>query len=236
MLEIDILTLFPKMFAGVFSESLIGKAQKKELVKIRVHNLRDWAKDKHKTTDDRPFGGGPGMVLKPEPIWAAVKELQKAGLKKESKVLLLTPQGRMFNQRKAEELSEEKQLILICGHYEGVDERVREALVDEEVSIGDYVLSGGELPAAVVTEAVVRLIPGVVGKEESLIEESFSKGLLEYPQYTQPANFLGHQVPKVLTSGNQEEIRKWRQRQALVRTKNNRPDLFEKYTKRSKKR
>ena len=226
---IDIITLFPAMFRGPFEESIIKRAQEKGLIKIRIHNLRRWAIDKRGTVDDRPFGGGEGMVLRPEPIFNAVEELK--GQKKNGKIILLTPQGTIFKQEKAEELAKLEQLILICGHYEGVDERVREHLVDEEISIGDYVLTGGELPAMVVIDATVRLIPGVLGKRESLKEESFGleyeeKRLLEYPQYTRPANFRGLKVPKILLSGNHQEIRRWRLEQSLRRTRERRPDLL----------
>jgi len=223
-MKIDILTIFPEMFKGPFDESLLKRAQDKGLVKIKIHNLRHWAKDKHKTVDDKPFGGGPGMVIKVEVIDQALNDLKK----KNSKTILLTPQGKAFNQKKAKSLSKLEHIILICGHYEGVDERIRQNLVDEEISIGDYVLTGGEIPAMVVVDTVVRLIPGVVGKKESLKEESFSKGLLEYPQYTRPAEYKGWKVPEVLVSGNHEEIKKWREKQSKEKTKKQRPDLIKK--------
>jgi len=224
-MKIDIITLFPKMFDGPFAESIIKRAQEKGLLKINIHNLRKWTKDKHKTVDDHSFGGGTGMVLMVEPVYKALKELKK----KESKVILLTPQGKVFKQEKAKKLSKEKHLIFICGHYEGADERIREKLVDEEISIGDYVLTGGELPAMVVIDTITRLIPGVLSKKEAKEIESFSfKGLLEYPQYTRPANFKGWPVPEILLSGNHQKINEWREKKALEKTKKRRPDLLKK--------
>jgi len=220
-MKIDILTLFPKMFKGPFDESIIKRAQEKGLVEIKIHNLRKWAKDKHKTVDDRPFGGGVGMVLMIEPIYKALKELRQ----KDSRIILLTPQGKVFNQKLARKFSKEKHLIFICGHYEGVDERIREHLIDEEISIGDYVLTGGELPAMVVVDTIVRLIPGVLEKAEATKNESFSTKTLEHPQYTRPANFKGWQVPEVLLSGNHKKIAEWRKKKSLERTKKRRPDL-----------
>jgi len=222
-MKIDILTIFPKMFKGPFDESIVRRAQKKDLVKLKIHDLRDWAKDKHKTVDDKPFGGGPGMIMKIEVIDRALAELKKP----KSKTILLTPQGKTFKQKMAQRLAKLDQIILICGHYEGVDERVRE-LVDEEISIGDYVLTGGEIPAMTVVDAIVRLIPGVVGRKESLKEESFAEGLLEYPQYTRPADYKGKKVPKVLLSGNHKEIEGWRKEQAVKKTRKRRPDLLKK--------
>ncbi len=224
-MKIDIITLFPKMFSGPFDESIIKRAQEKGLVEIEIRNLRDWAVDKRGTVDDRPFGGGPGMVIKPQPVFDAVESLKSKSKKQKAKIILLTPQGQPFNQQTAQHLSKSDHLILICGHYEGVDERVREHLVDEEISIGDYVLTGGELPAMVVTDAIVRLIPGVLEKPEAIKQESFSP-LLEAPQYTRPENFKGWKVPEVLLSGNHQEIAKWRKEQALKRTKERRPDLL----------
>ena len=222
-MKIDIITLFPEMFKGPFSESIVKRAQEKNLLKIKIHNLRKWVKDKHKTVDNHSFGGGVGMVLMIEPIYKAIKELKK----KESKVILLTPQGKVFRQKRAEKLSKEKHLIFICGHYEGVDERIREKLVDEEISIGDYVLTGGELPAMVVIDSITRLIPKVLSKKEALKIESFSfKDLLEYPQYTRPSNFKGWKVPEVLLSGNHKEINEWREKKAFEKTKKRRPDLL----------
>ena len=219
-MRIDILTLFPKLFESVFSESLIARAQKQSIAQIEIHNLRDWSTDKHKTVDDKPFGGGPGMVLKVDVVDRALKNF--SGFK-----VLLTPQGKVFNQSIAQVLSREKNLVLICGHYEGYDERIR-SLVDEEISIGDYVLTGGEIPAMVIVDTVVRLLPGVVGKEASLQEESFSPAAagLEYPQYTRPEEYQGKKVPAVLLSGNHAEIKKWREEQSKLRTKSRRPDLL----------
>jgi len=195
---IDILTLFPKMFENVLGESMLKIAQGKGLVKINVHNLRDWTSDAHKTADDKPFGGGPGMVMKVEPIYRALEELKAS---EKARVLLLTPQGKRFDQKAAKKYAGQKRLILVCGHYEGVDERVRD-LVDDEVSIGDYILTCGELPALVLVDAIVRLIPGVLGHKDSVKSESFEDGLLEYPHYTRPAEFNGMKVPDVLLSGN----------------------------------
>ena len=221
-MKIDILTIFPEMFEGPFKESMIKRAQEKKLVEIKIHDLRDWTKDKHKTVDDKPFGGGPGMIMKVEVIDKALKDLKL----KNSKVILLTPQGRTFKQKTAQELSKVKHIILICGHYEGFDERIREYFVDEEISIGDYVLTGGEIPAMVVVDSVVRLIPGVVGNEKSTKDESFSNDLLEYPQYTRPADYKGKKIPEVLLSGNHKEIEKWRKEQAKKKTKKRRSDLL----------
>jgi tRNA (guanine37-N1)-methyltransferase len=222
---IDILTLFPKMFENILGESMLKIAQKKKLVKINVHSLRDWTSDAHRTADDKPFGGGPGMVMKVEPVYRAVEELSKGA----SKVILLTPQGKKFDQKTAKRLAKEKHLVLICGHYEGVDERVR-GLACEEISIGDYVLTCGELPAMVLTDAVVRLIPGVLGHKDSTKSESFEGNLLEYPQYTRPAEFKGMKVPGVLLSGNHKKIEGWRAHEALKRTLKRRPDLIKKPT------
>ena len=218
-MKIDIITLFPNLFKSVFSESLISRAQKNKICEIEIHNLRNWTQDKHKTVDDRPFGGGPGMVMKVDILDKALKSFPK-GYK-----ILLTPQGKLFNQKIAKKLAKEKNLILICGHYEGFDERIRD-LVDEKISIGDYVLTGGEIPAMAVLDCVVRLLPGVVGKEASLEEESFSVGLLEYPQYTRPENYQGKKVPEILLSGNHAKITKWRTEEAKKRTKKRRPELI----------
>lgn len=220
----DILTIFPGMFAAPLGDSILGKAQERGLIRIRVHNVRDFAVDRHQMTDDRPFGGGEGMVMKPEPIVAALKELRKEG--PEPRVLLLSPQGRLFNQELAWSLSLLPRLILICGRYEGVDERIAEHFADDAISIGDYVLTGGELAAMVVTDAVTRLIPGVLGNSSSAASESFAEPVLEYPQYTRPQEFMGHSVPDVLLSGHHEVIRRWRRGQALLRTMLRRPDLF----------
>ncbi|OUM98984.1 MAG: tRNA (guanosine(37)-N1)-methyltransferase TrmD [Paenibacillaceae bacterium ZCTH02-B3] len=228
-MRIDVLTLFPGMFEGVFGASLIGKARERGIVELNTVNFREFSGNKHGTVDDAPYGGGGGMVLKPEPLFAAVEWLT-AGMPEDARprVILMCPQGETFTQRKARELAAEKHLIFICGHYEGVDERVREYLATDEISIGDYVLTGGELPAMVVIDAVVRLLPGVLGNEESAARDSFSDGLLEYPQYTRPADFRGWKVPDVLLSGHHAEIAKWRRRQSLLRTLKRRPDLLEK--------
>ena len=223
-MKIHILTLFPDMFAGPLAESIIGRAIDQGLVSIDVYNIRDYTRDKHRVVDDSPYGGGPGMVLKPEPVFEAVEAVRGDT---EVPVILLTPQGRLFNQRVAEELAGQGEIILICGHYEGVDERVREHLVTDEVSIGDYVLSGGEFAAMVVVDAVVRQLPGALGSEESVGDDSHSNGLLEYPQYTRPQSFRGWEVPQVLLSGNHAEIERWRRGQSLKRTAERRPDLME---------
>ena len=221
-MKIDVLTLFPAMFAGPLDESIIMRARKKGLLDLSVHDLRTWTHDRHHKVDDRPFGGGPGMLLKPEPLFAAVEQLQAA----DTRVILFSPDGKKFDQGLARELSAQRHLLLITGHYEGVDERVRETLVDEEISIGDYVLTNGALPAMVVIDAVSRLLPGVLGDDESSQDESFSHGLLEYPHYTRPADFRGMKVPEVLLSGNHAEIEKWRREQAQQRTEKRRPDLL----------
>jgi tRNA (guanine37-N1)-methyltransferase len=221
-MKIDVLTLFPAMFAGPLDESIIMRARKKGLLDLNIHQLRDWTHDRHKTVDDKPFGGGPGMLMKCEPLFEAVESLQRA----ETKVILLSPSGRKFTQEIARELSQEKNLLLVTGHYEGFDERVREGLADDELSIGDYVLTNGALPAMVVIDAVARLLPGVLGDDASSSDESFSHGLLEYPQYTRPAEFRGMKVPEVLLNGNHAEIEKWRREQAKLRTKEQRPDLL----------
>ncbi len=221
-MRIDILTLFPEMFRGPFDCSIVGRARDSGLIKLNVHNIRDFALDKHRVTDDVPYGGGPGMVMKVEPIMGALRSLPDGGLR-----ILMCPQGEVFSQEIAVYLSGLPHLVLICGHYEGVDERVRSA-VDREISIGDYVLTGGEIPAMVVVDAVVRLIPGVLGKERSSLQDSFADGLLEGPQYTRPREFEGMAVPEVLLSGHHEMIRKWRRKQALKRTVMQRPDLLKK--------
>lgn len=223
--RIDILTLFPEMFRGPFEASIIGRAVQGGLVEVFVNNIRDYAEGRHKVVDDYPFGGGPGMVMKPEPIFRAVESVA-AQAPQRGRVVLLTPQGRLLSQSVAEELADEERLLLICGHYEGVDERVCEHLVDDEISIGDYVLSGGEFPALVVVDAVVRRLPGVLGSEASLEEESHAGGLLEYPQYTRPADFRGWPVPEVLLSGHHAEVARWRRQQSLLRTACRRPDLL----------
>ena len=208
-MRIDVISIFPEMFPGPLGHSIIGRAQERGLLKLVIHNLRDYTTDKHRTVDDAPYGGGAGMVMKPEPIFRAVDFLQ---CREDSRIILLSPQGEVFNQGKAWELSKEKQLLLICGHYEGVDERVREYLVTDEISVGDYVLTGGEIPAMLLIDAVVRLLPGVLGKYYSLQEASFTDNLLEYPHYTRPPEWQGMRVPPVLLSGHHEEIRLWRRR------------------------
>lgn len=220
----DILTIFPGMFSSPLEESIVGKARERGLIEVRVHNIRDYAVDKHQMTDDRPFGGGEGMVMKPEPIVGALRAIRRAG--DPARVALLTPQGRLFNQRIALELSRLPRLILICGRYEGVDERVAEQFTDDQISIGDYILTGGELAAMIVVDAITRLIPGALGNEGSALADSFSETALEYPQYTRPQDFEGLTVPGVLLSGNHEQIRRWRRGQALLRTRLRRPDLF----------
>ena len=221
-MKIDVLTLFPEMFAGPLDVSIVQRARKTGLLNLRVHNLRDWTHDRHKTVDDRPFGGSAGMVLKPEPLFEAVESLGN----EQTKVILLTPAGRPFSQAIARELAQDEHLLFICGSYEGVDERVRETLVDDELSIGDYVLTNGGLPAMVIIDAVTRLLPGALGDDESAKDESFSHGLLEYPHYTRPAEFRGMKVPDVLLSGHHAEIDKWRAEQARLRTAQQRPDLL----------
>ncbi|MBI4050529.1 MAG: tRNA (guanosine(37)-N1)-methyltransferase TrmD [Candidatus Doudnabacteria bacterium] len=256
-MRFDILTIFPDIFSakgGYFSRSLMARAQKKRLIKIVAHDLRRYAKDKHKTVDDRPYGGGVGMVMKVDVVFKALTALKKipnskfqitnpegdvsrpygAGklqiqnTKYQTRTILLTPQGKVFNQKTAKRLAKYDRLILVSGRYEGYDERIRK-LADEEISIGDYVLTGGELPVMVVVDAVARLVPGVVGKEQSLAEESFSKNLLEYPQYTRPAVFRNMKVPKVLLSGDHKKIREWREKEAIQRTKRRRPDLLKNF-------
>jgi tRNA (guanine37-N1)-methyltransferase len=223
-MKFDILTLFPDMFAGPFGESIIKRAVVNGLIDIRLHNIRDYAFDRHKTADDYPYGGGAGMVMKPEPL-AACLETVRAD-RPGARVILTTPQGRPFNQALAEDLAREEELLIICGRYEGVDERVRELFVDDEISLGDFVLTGGEIAAMVLVDAVSRLIPGVLGCGESATDDSFSDGLLEYPQYTRPAEFRGLEVPGVLLSGNHQEIARWRRRMALQRTWLKRSDLL----------
>ena len=221
-MKIDVLTLFPAMFAGPLDESIVKRAREAKLLDLKIHNLRDWTHDRHKTVDDRPFGGGPGMLLKVEPLFEAIEALQR----ETTRVILLSPSGRKFDQSIARELAQSDDLLLVCGSYEGFDERVREALADDELSIGDYVLTNGALPAMVLIDAVARLLPGVLGDDESSHDESFSQGLVEYPQYTRPAEFRGMKVPEVLLSGNHVGIEKWRREQAKLRTEKQRPDLL----------
>lgn len=226
-MRIDILTIFPGMFSGVLGESIMKRAQIKGKVKIFVHDLRDYTLDKHHKVDDRPFGGGSGMVLQVEPIFRALQKIKK-NIKGKSKVILLCPQGKKYVQSEAKKLSKSKNLIFICGHYEGIDERVRSHLVDAEISIGDYVLTGGELAAMVVVDSLVRLIPGVLGDKNSLKFESFEGNLLEYPQYSRPSRFKKWIVPEVLISGAHHKIEAWRKAESLMRTKHRRPDLLKK--------
>ncbi len=221
-MKIDVLTLFPAMFAGPLDESIIMRARKSGLLDFKIHQLRDWTHDRHRSVDDKPFGGGPGMLMKPEPLFEAVESLKR----EKTRVILLSPAGRKFDQAIARELAQQEDLLFVTGHYEGFDERVREGLADDELSIGDYVLTNGALPAMVVIDAVTRLLPGVLGDDESSRDESFSHGLLEYPQYTRPAEFRGMKVPDILVSGNHAGIEKWRREQAKLRTGKRRPDLM----------
>jgi tRNA (guanine37-N1)-methyltransferase len=239
-MRIDILTLFPQMFEGVLHESILGKAEEKGIVSYRTVNFRDFANNKHSTVDDYPYGGGSGMVLKPEPIFLAVEHLLERSneethrsadeqfVQSRPRIILMCPQGEPFLQTKAEELANEEHLVFICGHYEGYDERIREHLVTDELSIGDYVLTGGELPAMVVIDSVVRLLPGALGNENSAVTDSFSTGILEYPHYTRPAEFRNMKVPDVLLSGHHVNIAEWRCKQSLSRTLKRRPDLLRK--------
>lgn len=239
LMKIDILTLFPEICRAPLSESIMKRAQDNQIVDLRIHNLRDWTSDKHHVVDDAPFGGGQGMVMKPEPVFAAVEELRGAIQKTpnaqhptpnvqfpRSKVILMSPAGHRFDQRMARQLSHESHLIILCGHYEGIDHRVVEHLVDSEISIGDYVLTNGAIAAVVLVDAVVRLLPGVLGHEQSAADDSFSSELLEAPQYTRPAEFRAWKVPEILLSGNHAEIAAWRKEQAQKRTQENRPDLL----------
>jgi len=223
-MRIDVLTLFPEMCAAGFSDSIVKRAQEKGLVEIVLTNIRDFAVDKHRSVDDKPYGGGAGMVMMCGPVFDAVEAVQRQG-ERADEVILLTPQGQRFGQELARQLARQKRLILIAGHYEGFDERIRTGLATMELSIGDYVLSGGEIPAMVVVDALTRLIPGVLGDETSCLEESFSQDLLEYPHYTRPTEFRGMEVPEVLLSGNHGKIRQWRLEQARKRTERQRPDL-----------
>jgi tRNA (guanine37-N1)-methyltransferase len=229
MMKIDVLTLFPEMFTGVLGSSILKKANDKQAVQYNIINFRDYSDNKHQTVDDYPYGGGAGMVLKPQPIFDAVDTRLESGSVK-PRIILLCPQGRRYDQKLAEELANETHLIFICGHYEGYDERIREHLVTDEISIGDYVLTGGELGAMVIIDSVVRLLPDVLGKQESHQQDSFSTGLLEHPHYTRPADFRGFKVPDVLMSGNHKHIEEWREKESLRRTYNRRPDLLEKIT------
>jgi tRNA (guanine37-N1)-methyltransferase len=221
-MKIDILTLFPDICRAPLGESIMKRAQANGIVDLRIHNLRDWTTDKHHIADDAPFGGGQGMVMKPEPIFAAVEDLRNQA----SRVVLTSPAGHRFDQQLATQLSGEPHVIIVCGHYEGVDHRVIEHLVDLEISIGDYVLTNGAIAAVVLVDAIVRLLPGALGHEQSAVDDSFNHGLLEAPQYTRPAEFRDWKVPEVLLSGNHAEIAKWRKEQAIKRTRENRPDLL----------
>ncbi len=220
-MHVDIFTLFPEMFQGPFSESILKRAQERELLSIALHNIRDATTDKHHIVDDYPYGGGAGMVMKPEPIFHAIEAVYQSG-----PIILMSPQGRPFTQQIARELSQEPRLTLLCGHYEGIDERVLQHLITDEISLGDYVLTGGELAAMIIVDATCRLIPGVLGGEESTLEESHSNNLLEYPQYTRPAEFRGWSVPDILLSGHHANIARWRRKEAIRRTRARRPDLF----------
>jgi tRNA (guanine37-N1)-methyltransferase len=236
-MRIDIITLFPEICRAPLNESMMKRAQEHGALELRIHNLRDWTRDKHHVVDDAPFGGGRGMVMKPEPIFAAVEDLRSESRKtsnaeqskienREPKVILMSPTGRRFDQSLATELSHESHLVIVCGHYEGVDHRVVEHLIDEEISIGDYVLTNGAIAAVVLVDAIVRLIPGVLGDEQSAHDDSFREGLLEGPQYTRPAEFRGWKIPEILLSGNHAQIAAWRKEQSKKRTRENRPDLL----------
>jgi len=221
-MRIDILTLFPGMFFGPLDESIIKRARERKLLELSIHNLRDYTHDRHRTVDDKPFGGGPGMLLKPEPIFEAIEDLASD----DTHVILLTPAGRKLNQQLVRKLSTLSHILLVCGSYEGFDERICESLADDEISVGDYVLTNGALPAMITIDAVTRLLPGALGDQESASDESFSFGTLEYPQYTRPAEFRGMKVPEVFLSGHHAEITKWRREQAQLRTEQRRPDLL----------
>ena len=231
MLRCDVITIFPEFFSQSLDCGIVRRARNAGLVDIKAHDLRQWTTDKHHVVDDRPFGGGDGMVLKPEPIFTAVEALtgfaRKEDFTPETRVVLLSAQGRVFSQSLAQDLSNASRIVLICGRYEGVDERVSEALATDEISIGDYVLSGGEPAAMVVIDAVVRLLPGALGSDTSAVFESFSEGMLDYPHYTRPPEFRGMKVPEVLLSGNHAEIERWRRQAALAKTRRNRPDLLQ---------
>jgi tRNA (guanine37-N1)-methyltransferase len=225
-MRIDIVTLFPEICRAPLGESIMKRAQDNRVVDLHIHNLRDWTTDKHHVVDDAPFGGGQGMVMKPEPIFAAVEDLKSQIDDRKSKIVLMSPAGRRFDQQMAKQLSQERHLIIISGHYEGVDHRVIEHLIDLEISIGDYVLTNGGIAAVVLVDSIVRLLPGTLGHEQSADDDSFSNGLLEAPQYTRPADFRGWKIPGVLLSGNHAEIAKWRKEQAIKRTLESRPDLL----------
>ncbi|MFQ5822526.1 MAG: tRNA (guanosine(37)-N1)-methyltransferase TrmD [bacterium] len=225
-MKIFIVTAFPNFFKGPFNESILKRAQEKEIIKFKILNLRDFTTDKHKQVDDYPYGGGPGMILKPEPFFRAVDFIQNEENLTNPKILLMTPQGKMYTQKKAKELTQEPSLIFLCGHYKGIDERVSEYLATEEISIGDYILTGGELAALVVVDSIVRLLPGVISDFDSAISDSFEQGILDCPYYTRPEIFRGMKVPDILLSGNHAEIEKWRREKSLMRTKKRRSDLL----------
>ncbi|MDX2187421.1 MAG: tRNA (guanosine(37)-N1)-methyltransferase TrmD [Opitutaceae bacterium] len=229
-LHIDLLTLFPRMLDGFLTESILGKGIEANRLTVKVHDLRGWATDKHKTADDRPFGGGAGMVMKPDPVFAAMEQLQTPGCRR----VYLTPDGTPLSPELAMDLSRQQHLIFLSGHYEGIDQRIRDHVIDQEISIGDYVLTNGTLAAAVVIDALSRFIPGVLGEEKSLTHESFTGKLLDFPQYTRPAEFRGWSVPEVLLSGDHAKIEKWRLAQRIEKTRQVRPDLFEKYSHESR--
>jgi len=223
---IDIVTIFPAMFQGPFEESILKRAREKGILAIEIHNLRDFTRDKHNTVDDYPYGGGAGMVMKPEPIFAAVEHILAKRAKKKTRIILLCPQGTVFQQEKAKELAQEEHLVFLCGHYEGIDERVRQHLVTDELSIGDYVLTGGELPAMVIIDSLARMIPGVVKELESTQQDSFYAGILDYPHYTRPPEFRGWSVPEILLSGHHGKIAQWRRKESLKQTYLRRKDLL----------
>jgi tRNA (guanine37-N1)-methyltransferase len=228
-LQFDVLTLFPEVFTPYLHVSMMQRAMERKIIRVDLHNIRDFSKDKHHTTDDSPYGGGGGMVMKCEPVFAAVEQV--LGTPLPCPLILMTPQGRTFTQQVADELSHLPRLALLCGHYEGIDERIRAHLVTDEISVGDYVLTGGELPALCLIDAVARLLPGMLGDPDGALDDSFSSGMLEYPHYTRPEDFRGWKVPEVLLSGNHSEIERWRREKALARTKNRRPDLLKKRTR-----
>ncbi len=230
-MQIRVITAFPKTFDGFLDESILKRAIQNEQVSITLHHIRDYATDKHQQIDDYPYGGGPGMILKAEPIFDCIEDVQQKYDMPETKVTLMTPAGELYNQKKAVEVSLRDSLILLCGHYKGIDQRVIDELVDEEISIGDYVLTGGEFAAMVIIDSVVRLLPGVIGDIDSAVTDSFQTGLLDHPHYTRPVEFRGHKVPDVLMSGNHANIEKWREEKALEITKTRRPDLYQNYVK-----
>ena len=221
-LHVDVLTLFPRMLEGFLAESILGKGIESGLLSVKVHDVRDWATSKHKNADDRPFGGGAGMVMKPEPVFAAIEQLQTPGCRR----IYLTPDGTPYSEKLARELAQETHLVLLSGHYEGIDQRIRDKVIDQEISIGDYVLTNGTLPAAVIIDALARFIPGVLGEEKSLTHESFTGKLLDFPQYTRPAEFRGMSVPEVLLSGDHAKIEQWRNDRRIEKTRQVRPDLL----------